>query len=105
MLHVAKRFDVVHDRRAHVETEHSRKIGRLDPRIGALAFERFDQPGLLATDIGAGAAMDVNLDVEAEAEHIFAEEIVRARFFDGVLEDLRAIGKFAADVNVGERER
>ena len=25
VFHVAKRFDVVHDRRAHVETEHGRE--------------------------------------------------------------------------------
>src|SRR5678815_4787946 len=99
MLHVAKRFDVIHNRRAHVETEHSRKIGRLDPRIGALAFKRFDQPGLLATDVGAGAAVDVNLDVKAEAEHVPAEEIVRARFFDRASENPGALRKLAADVN------
>ena len=83
VLHVAERLDVVHDRRAHVEAEHGREIGRLDARIGALAFERFDQAGFLAADVGAGAAMDVDLAVEAGAENIFAEEILRARFFDG----------------------
>ena len=76
VLHVAERLDVVHDRRAHVEAEHGGKIGRLDPRIGALAFERFDQAGFFAADVSAGAAMDVNLDVEAGAENIFSEEIV-----------------------------
>ena len=70
VLHVAERLDVVHDRRAHVEPEHGRKIGRLDPRISALAFERFDQPGFFAADVSAGAAMDVNLDVEAGAEDV-----------------------------------
>ena len=101
VLHVAKRLDVVHDRRAHVETEHRRKIRRLDARIGALAFERFDQAGFFAADVGAGAAMDVNLHVEAGAENIFPEKIFRARFFDGAFEDFRAFGKFAADVDVG----
>jgi hypothetical protein len=46
-------------------------------------------------------AANVNLDVKAEAEHALAEEIVRARFFDGVFENPGALGKFAADVNVG----
>ena len=105
VLHVAERFDVVHDRRAHVETEHRREIRRLDPRIGALAFERFDQAGFFAADVGAGAAMDVDLDVEAGAENVFAEEILRARFFDRAFQDLRAFGKFAADVDVGESAR
>ena len=61
VLHVAERLDVVHDGRAHVEAEHRREIRRLDARIGALAFERFDQAGLLAADVSARAAMDVDL--------------------------------------------
>src|SRR6266542_3277204 len=42
VFYVAKRLDVVHDGRAHVETEHSWEIGWLDPRITPFAFERLD---------------------------------------------------------------
>ena len=64
MLHVAESLNVVDDRRAHVEPEHRRKIGRLDPRVGTFAFKRFDQAGFLAADVGAGPAMNVNFDIE-----------------------------------------
>src|SRR6266404_6208033 len=101
VLHVAKGLDVVHDRRAHVETEHRREVGRLDPRIRALAFERFNQARFLAADVGAGAAVDVNLDVEPGAEHVAPEEISLSRILDGALENLRALGELTADVDVG----
>ena len=101
VLHVTERLNVVHDRRAHVEAEDRGKIRRLDPRIGALAFERFDQAGFFAADVGARAAMDVNFHIEAGAEHVLPDEIMRARFFDRALENLRALGKLAADVDVG----
>ena len=101
VLHVAEGLDVVHDCRAHVEAEHRREIRRLDSWISALAFERFDQPGFFAADVSAGAAMNVNLDVEPGAEHVAPHEIFLARFLDRALEDLRAFRKLAADVDVG----
>ena len=42
VFYVAEGLDVVHDRRAHVETEHCWEIRRFDAWISALAFERFD---------------------------------------------------------------
>src|ERR1700730_5786847 len=45
--------------------------------------------------------MNVNIDIEPRAENVFAEKLVRARFFDRVFENLRAVGKFASDVDVG----
>ena len=42
VFYVAERLDIVYNRRAHVETEHCWEIWRLDARISALAFERFD---------------------------------------------------------------
>ena len=65
VLDRAERLDVVDDGRAQVEPEHRREIGRLDARIGALAFQRLDQAGFLAADVGAGAAVDVDLEVVA----------------------------------------
>jgi len=97
----AQRFDVVHDRRAHVEAEHRREIRRFDSRISAFAFERFDQSRFFAADVGPGAAMDVNIDTEPGAENVTPKEIVFARFFNGALEDFRAFREFASYVNVG----
>ena len=65
VLHVAERLDVVDDGRAHVEAEHRREIGRLDARIRPLAFQRLDQAGFLAADVGARAAMDVDFQIVA----------------------------------------
>src|SRR5205085_567601 len=101
VLYVAKRLDVVDDRWTHVEAEDRGKIRRLDPRIGAFAFERFDQPGFFAANVSACAAVNVNLDVESGAEHVAPEKVFLARFLDGALEDFRAFGKLAADVDVG----
>src|SRR5262249_24899297 len=46
--------------------------GRLDTRPGAFAFQALDQAGLLAADVGAGAAVDEGIDVEA----VLAEDLV-----------------------------
>ena len=53
---VRERLDVVDQRRALVEA----LVGgerRLQPRVAALALERVEQRGLLAADVGAGAAV------------------------------------------------
>ena len=42
VFHVAKRLHVVHDCRAHVETEDGWKIRWFDPGITSFAFERLD---------------------------------------------------------------
>jgi hypothetical protein len=102
VLHVAKRLDVVDDRRAHVEPEHGREIRRLDARIRTLAFERFDEAGFLAANVSTRAAMDVNLQIVTATENVFAEETFRARFLQRRVQQLRALGHFATDVDVGE---
>ena len=98
---MTKRFDVVHDRRAHVEAEHGREIGRFDSGITAFAFKRFNQSSFFAADVSARPAMDVNFNIEAGAENIASKEIMFARLFDGAFEDFRAFRKFASYVNVG----
>ncbi len=75
---------------AHVEAEHGGEVGRLDARVGALALERFDEAGFLAADVGAGAAMDVDLEIVAGAEDVLAEEILGLGLGDGFLEDFCA---------------
>ena len=56
---------------AHPQTEDGRKIRRLDARIGALAFERFDQAGFFAADVSARAAMNVDLQIVAACRECF----------------------------------
>lgn len=102
VLHMTDGFHIVHDGRLHVEAEHGWEIRGLDTRIGALAFEGFQQAGLLTANIGAGTLMDIDVEVEAGAEDVFAEKTFGAGFFDGVPDDLGRFGKFAADIDIGE---
>ena len=101
VLHMAQRLDVVDDGRTHVKTEHGREIGRFDPGIGTFTFKRFDQPGFLATNIGPGPAMNVDLYVELGAENIFAEEVVCPGFLNGALEDFRPFRELAPYIYIG----
>src|SRR6266404_6941425 len=98
---MAKRLDIVHDRWAHIETEHRREIRRLNPRITALAFERFNQAGFFSANVSAPAAMNINLHIKPCAEDILSQKLVFSRFFNGTFEDLRAFGEFASDIDVG----
>ena len=102
MLHHAERLDVVDDRRTHVEAEHGREIGGLDARIGPLAFERLDKARLLAADIGARATVDVNLQIVTAAQDVPAEKTLRARLRQRLVQQSRALGHLATNVNVSE---
>ena len=44
--------------------------------------------------------MKKNFNIEARAEHVFADEIVSACFFDRTFESLRALGEFAANIDI-----
>src|SRR4029077_12476033 len=67
------RLDVVHRRRAAIEAGAGRER-RLQPRHALLAFEAFEQRSLFTADIGAGAAMDVKIEVPARAAGVLAQE-------------------------------
>src|SRR5690606_6257036 len=101
VLHVAEGLDVVDDGRALVEAEHRREVGRLDAGVGAFAFEGLDEAGLLATDVGAGAAVNVDLAAVTGAEYVLADEALGLRLGDGFFKDTGAFGHLAADVDVG----
>ena len=64
---MAERFNIVDDRRAHVETERGREIRRLDAWVRTLAFEGFDQARFLATDVGTGTTVDIELKIKARS--------------------------------------
>ena len=99
VLDAAERLDVVDDRRGR-EGAGDRGEGRLDARLAALAFDRLDQAGLLAADVRAGAAMDGDVEGEAGAQDVLAEEPLRVRLFDGAIQDASAVVELAADVDV-----
>ncbi len=80
VLHRRERLDVVNNRRAHVEPENSREVGRLDARVSALAFERFNQARFLTANVSTRAAMDVDLKIVSFAQNVFAQEILLASF-------------------------
>src|SRR5207248_3656612 len=97
--HAGERLDVVDDGRAAEEPVGGRK-GRLDARVAALALERLDEARLLAADVGAGAAVDPDLEVEAGAEEVLDEEAPGGRLGDRALQPRRAVREPAAIVEV-----
>ncbi len=66
-------FDIVDSGRTAIETDAGRK-GRLQARLALLAFERLDQRGFLAADIGAGAPVDIKIEVPAGAAGVLADQ-------------------------------
>ena len=71
--HAAERFDVVDDRRL-AERAFDGGKRRLDPRPGPLAFEAFDQARLFAADVRARPAVQVDVEIEARAENVLAQQ-------------------------------
>jgi hypothetical protein len=47
---------------------------RLEARLALLAFERFEQRGFFAADVGAPAMVRVQVEIEALAEDVLAEK-------------------------------
>src|SRR5205807_2482356 len=77
---------------------------RLDARPGALAFETFDQPRLFTADVRPGAAVHVNVEVEALLAHnIAAEEIDLIKFVDRLLHHAITAAVFITNVDVRRR--
>src|SRR5690606_9365625 len=68
----AEGLDVVDDRRL-AERPLDRRERRLDPRPAPLPLQALDQPGLLAADVGAGPAVDPNVQVEAAPINVLAQ--------------------------------
>src|SRR6185295_20029818 len=67
------RFDVVDRGRAAVEACSGRER-RLQPRLALLALEALEHRHLFAADVGAGAAVDEQVEVVARAARILAEQ-------------------------------
>src|SRR5205085_3030210 len=63
-------------------------------------FSACDQAGCSAANVGAGASMAESFDVKAGAEQVASQKILLPRFLDCPLQNLRAFGKFAPDIDV-----
>ena len=63
---VGQRLDVVDDRRLAEQPDLDRER-RLVARLAALALDRLEERRLLAADVGAGAAPELDVEVEARA--------------------------------------
>ena len=93
---VHQRLDVVDQRRAAVQALDGRER-RLQARVAALALERVEQRGLLAADVGAGAAVHDEVDRVVGAEDVLAEVAGRARLGHRRVEHVGLVGVLAAD--------
>src|SRR5271155_1874207 len=93
------RLDIVDRGRAAIETD-LRREGRLQARLALAAFKTFEQPGFLAANIGASAAMQVEFKIPAGATGVFADQAGVIGLVDGGLEALCLVIKLAADIDI-----
>ena len=93
-------LDIVDRRRAAVEPGIGGERG-LDPRHPLLALKAFQQPGLLAADIGAGAAMDDDVEIPPRSAGVGADQPGFARFLDRRFQPFRLAEEFAPDIDEG----
>src|SRR6185312_10850088 len=98
--HVGERIHVVDQGRPAVEALDCREW-RLQPRVAALALERVEQRRLLAADVGAGAAVDDQLEVPVGAEDVGPEVTRLVGFGDRGVEDVGLRVVLAADEDEG----
>src|SRR5205085_1467289 len=97
-----ERLGVVDGRRLAVKPI-ARGERRLEARLALLAFERFEQRGLFAADVGTVAVMVEELEVEARAEDAVAEVPRAPRLVDGFFHALVLGPDLAVNVVVPAR--
>ena len=93
------RLDVVHGGRAAIEA-HVGRERRLQPRLALLALEAFEQRGLFAADVGAGAVVHVHVVVVAGAAGVLAEQPGLVGLIDRGLQALALADELAAHIDV-----
>src|SRR5215467_11831985 len=72
LRHVDERFHIVDDRRLLPQTDLSRKR-RLVARLGAMAFDRFDERAFFSADVAPGTDKDFKIELEFAAEDFLSE--------------------------------
>ncbi len=92
------RFDIVDGGRAAVQADIGREW-RLQPRLALLALEAFEQRGLLAADIGAGAVGDVEIERPA-VDVVLADQLGLIGLIDRGLQMLALADELAAHIDV-----
>src|SRR5262249_32831915 len=95
-----QRLDVIDDRRLAERPFDSRER-RLDAWPGPLAFQALDQAGLFTAYIGAGATVQIDIEIEAFAEDILAQIASGIGFVDRFLQGAVSPAIFVAQINVG----
>ena len=93
------RLDIVDGGRAAIEADIGREW-RLQARLALLALEAFEQRRLLAADIGAGAVMDVDVEIVA-VDVVLADQPGLIGLVDGALQRLALADELAAHIDVG----
>lgn len=73
----------------------------LETGLAGLALERLDERSLLATDVGSGTSVNVNIEIVAGSAGVLANEAVGVGLVDGSLEDGGLLDEFTSDVDVG----
>ena len=96
--HLRDGLDIIHGGRAAVEA-HIGGERRLQPRLALLAFEAFEQRRLFAADVGAGAVMHDDVEVET-VDVVLADELCVIGLLHRGFEPLALADEFAAHIDV-----
>ena len=94
-------LDVVDHGRRGVEARRGRER-RLEPRLPAAALQRVEQRRLLAADVGTGAGVHDDVQVEPGAEDVAAQVALRVRLLDRVADAPQRVQRLPADVDRAE---
>src|SRR5690606_20967866 len=78
-----------------------RREWRLQARLALVALKAFNERGFLTADIGARAAVHVDVEIIARAAGVFADQPGVIGLLNGFVEVTRFQHKLAADVDIG----
>ncbi len=95
----AQRLDVVDDRRPAVEAGDGGER-RAGARHAPPALDRGDQGGLLAADEGAGAFLDLDVEIKAAPQDVLAQQAGLPHFADRPPQPLDGQGILGPDIDI-----
>src|SRR5579884_279364 len=101
MRHVGESLDVIDNGGLPVQAL-DRRERRAEPRKPSVSLERIKEGAFLSTDVGAGSAVDDDLNVIAGTEDVLAEISARVGLRERGIQNLLDVQKLAAHVNEGE---
>src|SRR5690606_35150825 len=93
-------LDVVDCRGAAPDADVGREW-RLQARLALVALKAFNERGFLTADIGARAAVHVDVEIIARAAGVFADQPGVIGLLNGIVEVTRFQHKLTADVDIG----